>query len=750
MLAVPLLNLPPWFSPPDWGKTIVFRSILAALILLFTYQIVASEDKQKIAEIKALWIKKDNNLFWPVWLISAFFLVLFLSAIFSLDRGFSFWGSPYRSGGFVNFGATIIFSIFVFLFLKAKDWPKIWNFAFLIGGIVAIIAVLQQLGITFGILVPVITRPQSTIGGPIFLGIYLLLLLFLLIAFLVREKSFLKKSAYFILFLLYLFVIILTGARAVFIGLLAGALFFLFFYPRKSRLLLLLKIFLLSSILFVAVSTYYVNVFSNAVFHSPYVLKNQTVASFLERFQIKLLAEDPRFQSWKMVLPALFDRPILGYGQENFSIAFDKYYQASLPNLSKEEGSWWDRAHNNFLELGITNGIPALIIYLAIFGVIIFQLQRLKKNKTGADLLLLHSLQTAFIAYLVANFFAFDTFSSWLISFLLIGYSLYLITREAAPQTTEPRPVIKLKWGHLAAFAFPLFAVIYFIWTYNIRPFQINTQINMARSMVEERKNCPSAFIKMEKLFPQKSILDQYVRLKEVDFIRVCEAPTPEAAVVYAQGAIELLKENVKIRPYYTRFWIFLGAFTNVLIEKSDEKIKPDLTKEANSYFEAAEKLSPGHQEIYIEWAKTDMVSGDYPKMKEKTDKCVSLNPRLSDCYWFKGIAEIYLHQPQEARTDLEEAKKKGYNTNALLSLHQLVKAYSATLDFANLIPVYEKLIEIKPEEFRYYASLAFIHYQLENYDEAREIALKVLELAGDNQELKEETERFLESLPKK
>jgi membrane protease YdiL (CAAX protease family) len=46
ILALPLLNLPPWFSPPAWGKTIVFRSILCLIGLIFIWQILFRPEKQ--------------------------------------------------------------------------------------------------------------------------------------------------------------------------------------------------------------------------------------------------------------------------------------------------------------------------------------------------------------------------------------------------------------------------------------------------------------------------------------------------------------------------------------------------------------------------------------------------------------------------------------------------------------------------------------------------------------------------------
>ena len=38
VLALPVLTLPPWFFPPDFGKTIIFRSIVAIIFFLFIFQ----------------------------------------------------------------------------------------------------------------------------------------------------------------------------------------------------------------------------------------------------------------------------------------------------------------------------------------------------------------------------------------------------------------------------------------------------------------------------------------------------------------------------------------------------------------------------------------------------------------------------------------------------------------------------------------------------------------------------------------
>src|SRR5260221_7145826 len=92
ILALPILTIPPYFFPPDWGKTIIFRSILAVFLLLFTYQFFYRKQELDLPSLK------KNNIIWVLGGLFGFFL---LASIFSVDPYFSFWGSPYRSGGVV-------------------------------------------------------------------------------------------------------------------------------------------------------------------------------------------------------------------------------------------------------------------------------------------------------------------------------------------------------------------------------------------------------------------------------------------------------------------------------------------------------------------------------------------------------------------------------------------------------------------------------------------------------------------------
>jgi len=775
ILALPLLNLPPWFSPPDWGKTIVFRIVLSSLIFLFIYQLLLSKDSTFSTAVGNV-IQKRNRAFGPFLVLIALFVIFLLATIFSLDRNFSLWGSPYRSGGFVNFAFYIIFAILVFLILRKSDWQKIWDFAILIGIFVSIIAIFQQFGLISKIFIPFESRAPSTIGGPIFLAIYLLLLSFLALSFGIKEVKLWKKIFYFLSLLLFIFVaVFITQTRAVIIGYFIGFLYFILFYPtKKFWIFLVLKLLALIVLLSGIYGIYFVNTQTEL---PQFIQKNKFLNGVTARLSIEVGLADSRISGWKVALQALKDRPILGYGLENFSIGFDKYYDPSLPGIEKMPGvvhSWWDRAHNFVFDIGVTAGIPALIIYLALFGVLFWQLQGLKRdaniqmhtNDTN-KVIIAHGIQATFLAYLVANFFSFDTFSTYLTLFLLIAYSLHLLAKQEVGKSQDNRSGFTriltpkenkfptgqariyadiLKWKKIILlFLFVL--LIWFVWDFNIKPLQINGQINTA--IYESQHNfCENALNRVEKILSSRSILDSYLRLKYIDVIQECLRQKPELTFQLSLKATQLLKEVTEMRPYYTRSWLLLGGYTNALIEVGQGEMPAEdfekLKNEVNFYFEKAFELSPKRQEVLIEWTKADLVAGEYQKAEERAQKCVDLNSKLGDCYWLQGLSQIFLGEKDAAKSSLQLASQKGYPIGAKISLVQLLQAYNIVKDYPELILIFQQLVSIEPNNPQYHASLAVAYKEIGDFEKAKKEALKVLELQP---EAKVEVEEFLKTL---
>lgn len=730
ILTLPLLVSPFLFFPPDWGKTIIFRSIMSILLFLFTYQLLFGGLQINLPNIK------NNKI---IWLFAALFIIYLLATIFSVDLYFSFWGSPYRSGGFLNIVFYFVFAILTFLLIKKTQWQKVWDFVLTIGILVSIVAVVQQYGL-LKIFVTRETRMPSTLGNTIFLAIYLLFLFFIALSFLLKEKSVVKKVFYTFAVLLFLWVIIFTGSRAAYLGIGIGMLYFIILYPSKK----LLFVKLLTILVFIAAvwGVYFIN--TNPEFIQAYS-KNKIIQQIAPRLSIKLFLADPRFSAWQIAFDSLKEKPILGWGPENFDIAFDKHYDPSLPYIDKYWGSWYDRAHNFVFDIAVTAGIPALLAYLALLGVLFWQLQRLKYVES----LIVHGVQATFIGYLTANFFSFDSFPSYLIFFLLIAYSLHLIWLNYAEKLTAlnnfkiSTKIIKQK---KIIIVFLIILLVWFIWFYNIKALAIGQQINLAQQLAD-KKNCKASLELMDKVLKENHILNYYSRIKYEGFLQKCSLFYPEKNLEYAKRSVEILKEASNIRPLYTQIWIHLGASINTLIEnEKNEERKAELIKEADYSFQKAEELSPKRQEIFIEWAKTAMVTGDFQKMKERSLICLNLNPNIFDCYWSLGLSEIFLGNLKEGKNLLKIAEEKQFSSFTLVAFNQLIIAYSYNKNYEELVDVYKKLIDKNPAEPQYHATLSFTYKELGQYEEARKEALIFLKMMP---EAKEEVQLFLKTLPR-
>lgn len=739
--ALPLLNLPPWFSPPDWGKTIVFRIIFSSIIAFLVFQILfRKEVPHFIFNLKAIFQKnwRENLPFWALLSLLGIFL---LATIASRDPWFSLWGDPQRSGGSLNYALYIILAIFAFLTLTSSRWNILWNVSFFVGILVSLVSIFQQFSILSDIFVPLRTQISSTLGGPWTLGIYLLLLSFLVLAYGIREKRLLKKTLYFFIFFLFGYSILLTISQAAYLGFAVGFLWFVFFLPQRFLLVKLFFGFLfgigLLGIFFLKTN--------------PEIpLNQQDLISAVTSWGI----DQSRLSAWKVSLKALQARPILGYGPENFSVGFDTYYDPSLPSIAQDpqlHSSWWDRAHNAFLDMGLQAGVFALIISLVLFAALLWELQKVKqRNPEHAPVA--HGLQAALIGYAVANFFSFDTFSTYLIFFLMAGYTMHLASQtNTDPQDTNQRSpsTQTLRIRGLGVLLIVLF--VWFLWSFHIKPFQINTQINIAKYLGENNR-CEDAQKKMDELLTQgNTFLDSYLRMQYVNILRTCDGAHPEKRLEYAKKGYEFLKENIEIRPSSVRNWIFLGGFTNVLLQaeinadvKNQEKIA-QLAKEAHFYFEKASALSPKRQEVHMEWTKTYLITKDYEGAKQKAQECLEVYRETRECWWLLARAELSMGNAEQGQRAILQATQRGSSSTSVEALLQLANAYLASQNYPELVKIYEQLIEKKEDVPQYYGVLASAYKEVGEFKKARETALHVLKLRP---EAKEEVEAFIKSLP--
>ncbi len=556
ILLLPILNYPPLFSPPDFSKSIVFRIIFSVLLALFAYYCFFHKETNLYEKTVSI-VKKGSLLFYTPLVLLGVFII---STIFSLDPHFSIFGDPNRGGGLLTFGMIILFSYMLIFVLQKRDWKQVWNVSFVTGALVCFFALAQWSNIFENLATS--TRPFSTMGNPTLLSIYVLLLFFPLLAFFIKEKQKLLKWIYFALLLLFAFVILITFTRAVFIGLFLGMLYFFLFYPRKAPLFRIAAVIVL---LFSIFSVYYVNTYEN-----PRIIEeNSTLNRLTSRLSVERAFNDPRIGGFVIGWEAIKDRPVLGYGPENFNIAFNKHYHPEMPNI-EEDIPWWDKAHNLLIEMTIWGGIPAGALLLLFFALLFLSLQ---KNKNREK----HTLQAGLIAFFAASMFTIDSFSIFLVFFFIFAYIFSLSMKEEPENVDLGKRKRFTRYGTPFIIASVIFLFV-FIYSYNTLPLSANRDMNQAVAY-KRAEVCEKALELADRATKYDTIIDSYLYVKKSDIYGSClETNRETVSVVY-----EIVNKAEEERPLQVQRSINKVSYILQVLPYMNEEEKRILIEDAQS-----------------------------------------------------------------------------------------------------------------------------------------------------------------------
>ncbi len=293
-LFTPLIISNSGFYPFIFGKAIFFQVLIEILFILYIVLIFKNpkyRPKLNLLNIAVL----------------AYFLVLGLTTLVSLDPIRSFWSTQERMTGFFNQIHFGMFFLMLSSLFKKKDYIWLLRISLLVSGVVSIYALSQWEA-----------RLSSTLGNPGFLACYLLFNIFFAIWLFLKDKrtelnnqykNFWQKNKYVFLKFGYIFIFLLnliafyfTHTRGAFVGLFAGLLCFFAFliFTKSGRDLIGLGwrrwAFAIIFIIFLCVS-----------FLGVYAQK--------QRF---LSGSKTREVSWEISWNAWQDRFLLGYGPENY------------------------------------------------------------------------------------------------------------------------------------------------------------------------------------------------------------------------------------------------------------------------------------------------------------------------------------------------------------------------------------------------------------------------------------------------
>jgi len=627
ILITPLIISGKFFFPFVGPKSLYFWALVEIIALFYVILAIFSPKYRPRLNIVSI-------------AILIFIVFSVISSVFGLDFSQSFWSKYERMTGLLMWFHLFVFFIVASSVFTKKEWLKIFEFSLMIALIIGFMMAIPLLSGKdilgakgFG------TRGGATLGNSSFLAAYLLFnvffALYLFVTLFTGENhelkneglfSFIKIKGFNIFYplsfiLLAIFLFFSTG-RAAAISFFGGMiLLFLLkiIFQEKGHLKLIGIIFLITIIIGFCV----------VIFFSVQNQDNFIQKVLSEKFG--LLAPQ-RTLVWEVGLNGWKEKPLLGWGLENFHLAWFKYFDGKMLLPIYGSDLWYDRAHNIVVDVLVSGGVLGLLSYLGIFAAAFYTLWK-KYLSQKVDFSTTVIFPVILVAYFIQNLTVFDMVSSLLMFFLLLGFVASITSQrkeDFEKKTTPPNPFIIL-------IIFVIFCVSFF--NFVIQPLRADgytvtalktSDINERTALYEKtlaisplgRKEIRESFTQYASMLSQQDLAQQVpeeYQKKELDI------------------AIDLMKENIKEQPMLYTSYLALGRLYNIYGRFDVSKF--DLSEEA---LKKAIEIGPNNQQGYWALAQTELFLNKPEEAMSLAKKAIDLEPRADRSHFVAiQIAQI-------------------------------------------------------------------------------------------------------------
>ncbi len=664
------------------------------------------------------------------WGLIAYFFVILITCFTGVDFNLSFWGDIERMLGFFHI-VHFLFLYFIIITVM-RDWED-WRWLLLLFTVINTgVALSGILG----------DKAYGTVGNKAYMAGFMIFGVFLSIFLLLKDKSPLRwiQPLFIIIMLVAFKGANVAGAYA---GLGAGVITFLFFYGLmvKNR-----KIKVVSLLAFVLITGGSLFAVTNK--DAPVVRNIKPI----QDFSLKEATLQTRFIAWRAAWKDFKNHPLLGSGYGNFAITFDKYFDADFYNYTRS-GTYFDRAHNNLIDIVSTTGILGFLAYLSIFVAVLYYFWRIYKKKRikSAELAVLLSLLAA---YFVQNLAVFDSLSTYIGLMVFLGFVHFLFNTEE--DRDNKRELVQKDKKFINQEIYALggagLVIIFIIFKFNFLPVQmlygtIQGQKAFARNMPLK------ALASYEKVLQNEGILDRDSR---DSFIRSAMSRTGALSQLSAQErnrvlekAIEWARANVAYNPEDSLAQLRLAQILNISARfnyQNDKEKFEHYSREALEAINRSIQSSPERVPLYGTKANILLTRQKTGEAIKVLKKAIELNPNYEDIYC--KLAEIYSISGKQDKgfESMDEClNKKGASALKFESVvKKAINHYLEKGENDKVLDLYKRLSRLEKNNPQVWIKLAQLYARMGKTDEAKQAAQKAAELKP---ELQSDVEGFIKSL---
>ncbi|WP_172799217.1 O-antigen ligase [Bacillus sp. FJAT-29814] len=240
-------------------------------------------------------------------------------------------------------------------------------------------------------------RSYSFFDNANFFGSYLVLIILLSISLYLIENRTKLLSFYLIAIAFAFSALTFSETRSGYVGVFLGILLITNFviYKRKFLWGKWIKLLLTLGIIFAVI-----NIFEDGNYSKRFNTFFTDSIKLASKENVEQIGSY-RFFIWKKSLPLIDDYFWIGSGPDTFEYVF--------PNDKEKKQIFGDmivdKAHNEYLHMAITLGVPALLIYLSLIAAILYKALSAVRVAEGNEKIFLLCLLATIIGYLAQAFF---------------------------------------------------------------------------------------------------------------------------------------------------------------------------------------------------------------------------------------------------------------------------------------------------------------------------------------------------------
>lgn len=626
---------------------------------------------------------------WLLYACTSFVIIIGIADAFGVYPFKSFWSNYERMEGWVTLAHLFVYFAAAASLLTAELWKRWWQTSLGVSILVACYGLLQLAGLA--VINQGGVRLDATLGNATYLAVYMLFHIFIAGILLADEwvkRGPSKRGAYVGVYggiiALHSLILFFTATRGAMLGLFGGVIL--------AAILLALQDPKGKAARYGAAAAATLLVVGGFAWlgRETAFVKGIEPLQRLTSLSITETTVASRFVNWSMAWEGVKERPLLGWGQENFAAVFDKYYD---PRMYAQE-PWFDRVHQLILDWLVAGGILGLAAYLSIHAAALWMLWR-----SGAFTMIERSLITGLLAgYVFYLMFTFDNIISYLLFFSLLGY---IAVRAAGDEPVFSKQLVgKQALPVVAACAVVVMAgTMLFV---NGKPYVANRAIIAGLSPQSEglSKNLEE----FKRAISYGTYGTQEAREHLSQTAARLSSPDIKATTEVRQAFFETASREMNLQseasPLNARFPFFVGILHDTFGDYAN----------ARTALLKARDLSPRKQSIMFELGMNALARGDTLEALRVLKEAYDLAPEYAEARIYYTVAAVRSNQMAIAESLIPGLVAEGYALDP-----RILSAYASGGNYAAIAQMAQAHTEMFPQDVQARLTLAAALFESKN-----------------------------------